>query len=515
MKLPIAILVLLAFLNLSASVSVGSKAEKKKMVCYYGSWAVYRPGAGKFDVEDLDPFICTHIIYGFAGLGYDNTIISLDPYNDLPENWGKGAMVRFTGLKNQNPELKAILAIGGWNEGSEKYSKMVSSPAERAKFTNSVVDFLLKYNFDGLDFDWEYPSNRGGIPADKENFIYMIEELKAAFSPHGLLLTAAVSAGKTTIDTAYDVPAMSRILDHIHIMAYDFHGAWEDFTGHNSPLYSSPEIDYGEFITFNQDYAVNYWLDKGADPSKLVLGMGLYGRGFILSNPANNGFYASANQPISAGPYTREPGIWGYNEICEKFAAEPGTWTVVVDPFYMSPYTYKGNQWMGYDDQDSLKTKAQYAASKGLGGAMVWSVETDDFHGTCHGTPFILIKTIYETLNGPIVYPTPPTGEPTQPTVTGPAPTGEFTTGGYSTTKDPRPTTVTPPPSQTCQSEGYFPDPNDCGKYYLCVPSGSEWVVYYYECGAGTVFDPSINNCNFPYNVPGCENYPGKRDVEH
>ena len=94
------------------------------MVCYYGSWAVYRPGAGKFDVEDLDPFICTHIIYGFAGLGYDNTIISLDPYNDLPENWGKGAMVRFTGLKSQNPELKAILAIGGWNEGSEKYSKV-------------------------------------------------------------------------------------------------------------------------------------------------------------------------------------------------------------------------------------------------------------------------------------------------------------------------------------------------------------------------------------------------------
>jgi chitinase len=99
-------------------------ADKKKMVCYYGSWAVYRPGAGKFDVEDLDPFICTHIIYGFAGLGYDNTIISLDPYNDLPENWGKGAMVRFTGLKSQNPELKAILAIGGWNEGSEKYSKV-------------------------------------------------------------------------------------------------------------------------------------------------------------------------------------------------------------------------------------------------------------------------------------------------------------------------------------------------------------------------------------------------------
>ena len=38
----------------------------------------------------------------------------------------------------------------------------------------------------------------------------MIDELKTAFAPHGLMLTAAVSAGKTTIDTAYDIPAMSR-----------------------------------------------------------------------------------------------------------------------------------------------------------------------------------------------------------------------------------------------------------------------------------------------------------------
>ncbi|XP_046632543.1 acidic mammalian chitinase-like [Daphnia pulicaria] len=498
MKFSFAVLVLVATLHVSASLSVGSKTDKKKMVCYYGSWAVYRPGAGKFDVEDLDPFICTHIIYGFAGLGYDNTIISLDPYNDLPENWGKGAMVRFTGLKSQNPELKAILAIGGWNEGSEKYSKMVSSPSERAKFTSSVVEFLLKYNFDGLDFDWEYPANRGGAIVDKENFIHMIEELKTAFAPHGLMLTAAVSAGKTTIDTGYDIPSMTRILDQIHIMAYDFHGAWETFTGHNSPLYGN-ELDYGEFVDFNQDFAVNYWIENGADPSKLILGMGLYGRGFVLNNPADNGLYAPANQPISAGPYTREAGIWGYNEICEKFAAEPGLWTVVVDPSYMSPYAYKGNQWIGYDDQNSLKTKAQYAASKGLGGAMVWSVETDDFHGTCHGNNFILVKTIYETLNGPIVYPSPPTGS-----------TGEFTTEKYSTTTSTRPTTITPPPNQTCQSEGYFRDPNDCGKYYLCVANGSEWVIYNFECGAGTVFDPSTNNCNFPYNVPGCENYPGK-----
>ena len=101
-------------------------AETKKMVCYYGSWAVYRNGNGKFDVENLDPSLCTHLIFGFAGLESNNTIKVLDPYNELYDNYGKGAYLRFTGLKKVNPALKTILAIGGWNEGSTKYSKVRS-----------------------------------------------------------------------------------------------------------------------------------------------------------------------------------------------------------------------------------------------------------------------------------------------------------------------------------------------------------------------------------------------------
>jgi chitinase len=85
---------------------------KKKMVCYYGTWAVYRPGNGKFDVEDIDTNLCTHIIYGFTGLGTDNTIQCLDPWNDLYDGGGKGALYRFTGLKSKKPSMKALVAIG-------------------------------------------------------------------------------------------------------------------------------------------------------------------------------------------------------------------------------------------------------------------------------------------------------------------------------------------------------------------------------------------------------------------
>ena len=88
------------------------------------------------------------------------TIQSLDPFNDLYDNWGKGAYQRFTGLKVINPQLKTLLAIGGWNEGATKYSQMASTPQRRTLFIQSALDMVLEHGFDGLDLDWEYPGKK-------------------------------------------------------------------------------------------------------------------------------------------------------------------------------------------------------------------------------------------------------------------------------------------------------------------------------------------------------------------
>ena len=54
--------------------------------------------------------------------------------------------------------IKVLIAIGGWNDSlGSKYSKLVNNPSARAKFTEHVVGFIKKHNFDGLDLDWEYP----------------------------------------------------------------------------------------------------------------------------------------------------------------------------------------------------------------------------------------------------------------------------------------------------------------------------------------------------------------------
>ena len=54
---------------------------------------------------------------------------------------------------------------------------------------------------------------------------------------------------------------------------------------------------------------------KGASPEKINLGLATYGRGWVLNDPTANGLNAPASRPLPAGPYTRETGFWGYNEV--------------------------------------------------------------------------------------------------------------------------------------------------------------------------------------------------------
>ena len=105
------------------------------------------------------------------------------------------------GLRAINPNLKILLAVGGWNQRGEPFTAVVKNPASRAQFVQQAYDFIKKYNFDGFDLDWEYPGikERGSEPEDKLRFTTLVKELKAKFGSE-LLLTAAVGAGKETIE---------------------------------------------------------------------------------------------------------------------------------------------------------------------------------------------------------------------------------------------------------------------------------------------------------------------------
>lgn len=86
---------------------------------------------------------------------------------------------------------------------------MAYKEESRKSFADSVLRFLVYYGFDGLDMDWEYPTARGGIAADGENFIALLKIIKETISPWGLILTTAVPIDDSLLGTAYDAAAMA------------------------------------------------------------------------------------------------------------------------------------------------------------------------------------------------------------------------------------------------------------------------------------------------------------------
>lgn len=263
--------------------------------------------------EDIDHKLCTHIVYGFAVLNRDTlTIQPHDSWADIDNRFYERV------VEYKKNGIKVTVAIGGWNDSAgDKYSRLVRSAAARARFIKHVIEFIEKYGFDGLDLDWEYPvcwqvECDKGQADEKQYFATFVEELSKAFKPKGLLLSSAVSPSKKVIDAGYDVQKISKYFDWIAVMAYDYHGQWDKKTGHVAPMYEHPEAWEK---TFNTNFTINYWIMKGADPRKLVLGMPMYGQSFSLAERSQNGLNSPTYGGGEAGEETRARGFLSYYEV--------------------------------------------------------------------------------------------------------------------------------------------------------------------------------------------------------
>ncbi|XP_075977465.1 chitinase 6 isoform X1 [Anticarsia gemmatalis] len=541
--------VLLAVITLGTPAS----SSEPRVVCYYTNWSVYRPGTARFNPQNINPYLCTHLIYAFGGFTKDNTLKPFDKYQDIE----KGGYAKFTGLKTYNKNLKTLLAIGGWNEGSTRFSPMVASRERRKEFVRNAIKFLRQNRFDGLDLDWEYPAFRdGGKPKDRENYAKLVRELREEFDRESektgkprLLLTMAVPAGIEYIQKGFDVKTLNQYLDWLNLLTYDYHSAFEPAVNHHAPLYPLEEPnEYSVDNELNIDYTIKFYLENGADANKLVLGIPTYGRSYTLFNADAVEIGSPADGPGDQGDATREKGYLAYYEICEALKPkekkrrqtsdedsdeyeeeEEEPWSVMhPNPDAMGPVAYKGNQWVGYDDMDIVKKKAEYVAENGLGGIMFWSIDNDDFRGSCHGKPYPLIEAAKEayfqrlgtTDNAVAVKkPTAVTRAPgrrkskprstTTTTTTTPKPTTKAnkrttsTTPSWNITPEP-PTTPDPGSDFKCVDEGFYPHPRDCKKYFWCLDSGPSnlgIVAHQFTCPSGLYFNKAADSCDFARNV--------------
>uniref|UniRef100_A0A3P8WTR7 chitinase n=1 Tax=Cynoglossus semilaevis TaxID=244447 RepID=A0A3P8WTR7_CYNSE len=440
-------------------------ASSSRLVCYYNSLAEERAADGKFTVSDIDPYKCTHLIYAFSDINTDNELVPTSAA-DIPRYHS------FNELKTSNQELKTLLSVGGITFNKQKFSGMVGSVQQRQAFIQSAIELLRQYGFDGLNIDWRFPES----VLDKQGFTSLCQVRPSSAISTGndrLLITASVSPEKDAIDAGYEVAEISA-LDFINVLTFDFHGPWEGVTGHHSPLYRGSQ-DTGDQIYSNTDSAMQYWMDQGAPAPLLNLGLAAYGRAFNLSSLSTD-VGAPANGAGEEGCYTVK-GLW----TC--LYTEGATVQLITDQ--MVPYAVTENQWVGFDNRESLGTKVSYLREKNFGGAVVWSLDLDDFDGKfCNqsDSPFIshlndLILTP-NTITTTIITPTTTqTLTTTQPFTTPATTTEPFTHQGYCIDND----------------DGIYPNPDDIFSFLQCT--NKETVVH--QCQPGLRYRANCTCCDW------------------
>lgn len=286
-------------------------------------------------------------------------------------------------MRDRSPSTKFIFSVGGWTAGSEVFSRIASSAVTRSRFAQSVLNFTNHFGFDGMDLDWEFPGQgKGSDPVnDRENFVLLCMELHRVLNAAGKEFSIAVAAAEWSARISYDIPRVAANVDSIKIMTYDFHGSWNNFTGIHGAMYPGASDVTAFQRQLNVNASVNFWISEGAPRSKILVGMPAYGRSWTLDNPGNNGVNALAQNPGNVGDWSEEAGFLGYNEICRNLAFRG--WTRQWDSARMTPFAFFNNQWVGYDDLQSIEYKCNFVISNNLAGTMWWSIETEDFLNIC------------------------------------------------------------------------------------------------------------------------------------
>ncbi|KAJ9648567.1 hypothetical protein H2201_000900 [Coniosporium apollinis] len=317
---------------------------------YYPNWHIYRnqpPSSLRLDV-------ISHAFYAFAWVKPDGTVYLSDEWADaqIDVDGVNGCLRSFAALKQRYTVLKVILSVGGGGAGSKPFAAVARNPETRENFARTARDLVLQYGLDGIDIDWEHPSDA----QQGADYVQLLARLRAWLPAPRFTLTSALPAGEWALRNI-PLSQAAEYLDLVNVMAYDFSGPWVNACGHHAQLFT-PHHPHNDAATISCQSAVSYFLSQGVPRNKILLGVPTYGRSFLSTRGVGHSYAGHAG----------EEGTFEYRALPRPGATEH------VDERTGAAYCIGGDGgFVTYDNAHTVKMKAKYVKENGLAGLFYWT----------------------------------------------------------------------------------------------------------------------------------------------
>ena len=441
----------LAAARLPAAATNGSAVQAPLLVGYFGQWGVYDHifvksllTSGSAAALDQINYAQGFVTGGHCSIADPDADLnmrfsaedSVDNRADDPASAFRGNLHQLVLLKQRYPRLKILISL----EGRASDFAVDAQPANRAAFVASCVDTFLRGHlapgaeapnlFDGIDLDWEYPQAE-----DADNFVALLTDLRKAMNAvrPGLRLSTAVGPSPRMYP-GVDMEAVSRLVDQVGIMNYDYNGPWNPSTGLLAPLYS----EKGGSV----EGSITAYLEAGVPANHILMGLPFYGYGWKEVGNLGHGLFQQGHAIRGDRPYSFfEPlasvalpqpqdssvaaplaitrtadaaptGPGTSNATSTSSAASPSSpaqtglattsalpsattanappgvptaaavpFTIYRDPKSQAPWLYDGDTFWTFEDPVSVRFKVGFALEQHLGGIMAWELGEDTAKG--------------------------------------------------------------------------------------------------------------------------------------
>ena len=336
---------------------------------------------------------------------------------------GNGIFKQFWLLKQKFPHFKTCISVGGWSF-SRPFPLIASNSAKLATFVESITDMAVKYHFDCIDIDWEFPGKAGGdyvnnnsaivydydgdgktpfitpTAADAGYFVNLIAALRAELDSRSDASHIEINSAVYTSEDGMalmDYNAFAGNLDGIHMMTYDYYGAWDAHTGLQAALYANSDPVHSEVSLIHGDVyndkhnigsamarAVNNAIDNGFGSNhdirrKLVPGLAFYGRNYsgVSTTPVPGKYMVLASS--AAEQLSWEQGNLNYIQIEGYY--EDGDTLYGNSAYDAGGYSTAGRSWTYRWDSESM---APFLYDIGTGSFIGYTDPRAIFYQTCH-----------------------------------------------------------------------------------------------------------------------------------